>query len=74
MTHLTSVRLNGKLAHEFCNLTLPIQVLKSAAGFYIGTICNVEGPISRESVEYWTTKEKAESALQLGEWTQREHP
>ncbi|HUH57835.1 MAG TPA: hypothetical protein VL020_04915 [Pseudomonadales bacterium] len=50
------------------------SVLKSAAGFYIGTACPVEGPISRESQEYWSTETQAEKALQTGQWTQRLHP
>ncbi len=57
--------------------TLPntvFSVLKSAAGFYIGTFCPVEGPISRESQEYWRTEAQAEKALQTGRWTQRPHP
>lgn len=53
--------------------TLPIQVLESPSGFYLGT-CNEEGPVSRESEEYWPTKEAAQLALagQEGKgWTQR---
>lgn len=49
---------------------LPIQVLKSAAGYYIGT-SDMEGPVSRESVQYWPKKEDADKALESGLWTQR---
>ncbi len=47
----------------------PLQVCKSANGFYIGT-WNEEGPVSRESKEYWPKKEQAQSALLNGQWTQ----
>lgn len=30
------------------------------------------GPVSRESVEYFTTAELAERALEQGSWSQRE--
>jgi hypothetical protein len=49
---------------------LPLQVLKSRAGFYIGT-CTDEGPYSRESVEYWDAESQAALALAEGSWTQR---
>lgn len=49
---------------------LPLQVLKSRAGFYIGT-CTDEGPYSRESVEYWATESQAVLALAERSWTQR---
>lgn len=49
---------------------LPLQVLKSRAGFYIGT-CTNDGPYSRESVEYWTTESQAALALVENSWTQR---
>lgn len=65
---------SGQLAREFCNMKLPLKVLKSAAGYYIGTYSDEEGPISRESMEYFGTKEQADNALQNGDWTQREAP
>jgi hypothetical protein len=49
---------------------LPLQVLKSRAGFYIGT-CTNDGPYSRESVEYWATESQAALALVENSWTQR---
>ena len=66
---------NGLLARETAGLRLPLQVLRSAAGHYIGT-ADDEGPVSRESVEYWPTAEEAEAALEAGShaWTQRDHP
>lgn len=63
----------GKLAKEWCKKSLPLQVLRSAAGFYIGT-ADEEEPCSRESVEYWRDERAAAIALETGEWTQRENP
>lgn len=49
-----------------------LQVLKSAAGYYIGSLCTekiegVEGdlwlPNSRDSQRYWATRDEAEEAL-----------
>jgi len=61
----------GQLSHQF-GYRLPLRVLSSPAGFYLGT-ANEEGPVSRESVEYFTTNEAAEQALDSGRWTQRNH-
>jgi hypothetical protein len=49
----------------------PLEVLLSAAGFYIGT-ADAEGPISRESLEYWKSQDEALTALKTGGWTQRD--
>ena len=62
----------GKLALEYCGVSLPLEVLRSGAGFYIGTFN--DGPCSRESVEYFPTESKAASALAEGTWTQRSEP
>lgn len=65
----------GRLANEI-GYRLPLSVLESFRGFYLGT-ANDEGPVSRESVEYWRTREAAQSALSAGEgkgWTQRIEP
>ncbi|MGX5056705.1 hypothetical protein ACWKX9_24135 [Enterobacter asburiae] len=61
----------GLLAAE-SGVELPIQVLSSQRGFYIGT-ANEMGPVSRESVEYYKTSQQADIALEKGEWTQREY-
>lgn len=53
---------------------LELEVLESAAGFYIGTFDPNEGPVSRESVEYWPTRKKAETALTTNLWTRRLNP
>ncbi|MFD1802160.1 hypothetical protein ACFSFZ_08145 [Mixta tenebrionis] len=52
---------------------LSLQVLKNNAGYYIGTM-NHQGPVSRESEEYFDTFELAEKALECGGWTQRCQP
>jgi len=65
--------MNGVLAKNLCGVTLPIQVIQSANGFYIGTM--EEGmPYSRESVEYWPSQEAAETAFTSGHWTQKKYP
>ncbi|HBD1844121.1 TPA: hypothetical protein KIA93_000327 [Salmonella enterica] len=64
---------NGKLAKEVCGLDLPLQILHSAGGYYIGTFNNELGPVSRESQEYYPSFERAQQALEMGTWTQREN-
>lgn len=54
-------------------LVLPLQVLQSNAGYYIGTYDD-EGPVSRESHEYFSSNEKAQKALETGAWSQRLYP
>lgn len=54
--------LNGKV--------LPLRVLRSHAGYYIGTQSS-DGPYTRESEEYWPKAEVAQQALLTGDWTQR---
>lgn len=61
----------GKLALEFGNISIPLTVLKSAAGFYLGTATAEGDPYTRESDEYWTTHKAATAALRDGDWTQR---
>jgi len=65
----------GKLAFDIMAVRLPLEVLCSPRGFYLGTE-NDAGPVSRESAEYWPTYEDAERALEAGPaaWTQREEP
>lgn len=60
----------GKLASE-SGVRLPLQVLQSAAGYYLGTFTD-EGPYTRESAEYWPTREVAEARMTSGNWTQRD--
>lgn len=67
----TSVK--GILAARF-GYDLPIRVLSSRAGYYIGTFSETHGPVSKESVEYYPTQRLAEEAFRKGIWTQRKHP
>lgn len=60
----------GKLAAS-CGFNLPLQVMQSAAGFYLGT-SEFGMPFSRESEQYWPSQEEAEDALEKGTWTQKE--
>lgn len=69
----TSPRSNGVLALTACGLRLPLQVLKSAAGYYIGT-ADEQGPVSRESEEYFRNPADASKALADSTWTQRPSP
>lgn len=50
---------------------LPLQVIESQEGFYIGTASATEGPLTRESDEHWRTRDQALAAFELGDWTQR---
>jgi hypothetical protein len=66
-------RKHGKLAYVHCGKRLDLMILKSNAGWYIGT-ADEEGPCSRESVEYFTSQEAAKDALSNGQWSQKESP
>jgi hypothetical protein len=70
MSHLSTV---GHLAQTYLGERLPLQVLHSPAGYYIGT-SDHDGPASRESVEYFPTLTAARHALDTGAWTQRSTP
>lgn len=73
-TPAASSREIGKLAREVCQQDLSLRVLRSAAGYYIGT-CDEDGmPCSRESVEYFRKEVDADQALRGGRWTQRSSP
>lgn len=63
----------GYLALTYVGKRLPLQVRHSAAGYFIGTT-DENGPVSRESVEYFRSYEAAEQALSTGHWQQRLHP
>ena len=63
----------GYQALAYVGKRLPLQVLCSAAGHYIGT-ADADGPVSRESVSYFRSHHAAEHALQTGRWQQRLHP
>ncbi|WP_090140029.1 hypothetical protein [Limnohabitans sp. DM1] len=66
--------LAGRLASEWCGKRLPLEILQSNAGFYIGTADPESGPCSRESVEYFPEKGVAQAALDSGNWTQKDVP
>lgn len=67
------MQLYGVLALDY-GYKYELTILKSAAGFYIGTKDNEGMPFSRESVEYFKTEEEALQALSLESWTQKECP
>lgn len=64
----------GYLAKTICGLNLPLRILESGAGFYIGTFCEIEGPVSRESAQYWPTYSAAQEALDTDDWIQKNNP
>jgi hypothetical protein len=64
----------SQLCLKFLGEEHALHVCESAAGYYIGVISVTEGPLSRDSVEYFVTYEEADAALASGEWTQRLHP
>jgi hypothetical protein len=63
----------GILAKQWCNKVLPLEILQTRAGFYIGTT-DAGMPCSRESSVYWPTAEAAYAALASGEWPQKQEP
>nr|WP_297354102.1 hypothetical protein [uncultured Caldimonas sp.] len=63
----------GQLALQWVGKHLPLQVLRSQAGHYIGT-ADHEGYVSRESVEYFGSEKAAYDALVTCNWTQRLYP
>lgn len=69
----------GFLAMKYGGKKLKLQVLKSGAGFYLGTMAKSEGdscvmPFTRESEEYWATEPEARAALKVCGFTQRVNP
>lgn len=70
---MSETKQYGILASQ-AGFHLPLEIQKSNAGHFLGT-CHVDhGPISRESVEYWPTRELAQKALETGNWTQNPNP
>ncbi|HEB56625.1 MAG TPA: hypothetical protein ENI98_10035 [Gammaproteobacteria bacterium] len=69
---MITYQTSGVLAKE-AGKNLPLMVLKSRAGYYIGT-CEDGIPYSRESIEYFESSAKAEYALEQKLWTQRSAP
>lgn len=64
----------GQLALHCIGKVLPLQVLRARAGYYLGTCDREDGPVSRESEEYFATEEAAARARTSGAWTQRHDP
>jgi hypothetical protein len=50
-----------------CCTALNIKVLPDDDGYYVGYVCPLCGPYSRES-RYYPNREEAQSALNLGIW------
>jgi hypothetical protein len=63
----------GHLALIYTGKRLPLEVLHSAAGHYIGTH-DADGPVSRESCQYFRSEALARRALVQGGWTQLPQP
>lgn len=59
---------------DVCNQPMPIEVLHSAAGYYIGQECEIDGPYARLSQEYYKSHKVAQDALDNRTFTMREHP
>lgn len=64
---------DGDLAVVCGDDLLVVAVIRSAAGFYIGTTAK-SGDGCRVSAEYWRHREAAEEALANGWWTLRYDP
>ena len=50
---------------------LLLEVCKSQAGYYVGTLNSDGEPYTRESQEYWPKQAQADAALRDGSWTQK---
>lgn len=64
-------RRYGYLTYVGCGRRAELQVLKSHAGWYIGTVDEDGLPCARESVLYWSTQEAATEALITNNWLQK---
>ena len=70
---IINTHVKGILATR-AGFDLPIRVLSSRAGYYIGTFSETHGVVSKESREYYPTQLQAEEAFRKGTWTQRRNP
>jgi hypothetical protein len=61
----------GLLAYSAQREILELAVLRSAAGFYIGTATANGEPNTRESACYWPKRSNADRALKTGNWPQK---
>ena len=74
MTNSSPIKTQfGYVARVAGGQELPLEVLPSRPGFYLGTLLDGE-PYTRESVEYFKTYKQACDALKSGRWTQRLRP
>ncbi len=64
----------GQLALEWGGCAFDLRVLESAAGYYLGTLDGLGMPYSRESEDYWRTRQEATAALESGDWEQKLTP
>jgi hypothetical protein len=64
----------GYLARTILGELHAVRVLRSNAGYYIGTASGNGSPISRESQEYYPTEVDAINAILDNSWTQRLEP
>jgi hypothetical protein len=63
----------GFVAHQYGKKLLPLQVCKSAAGYFIGTL-DEGSPFSRESDGYYPSEAAAGAALTTLAWEQKPAP
>lgn len=68
---LARARGYGFLAFSMEGKRRQLDTLKSARGFYLGTVTDEGAPNTRESEAYWSTREEATAAMTSGNWTQR---
>ena len=70
--------MNSPLTLKYLRIEAPLQVIKSPAGFFIGALMPDSMPrgqvASRDSAEYYPTREAAQAALDTSSFTQRQHP
>ncbi len=71
---IQEISVCGQLAGQYCGKRLPLRVLQSQRGYYIGTWDDEHGPCSRESLEYFPSQDTAQAALRSGAWTQKVEP
>jgi len=64
-----TIHLGAPSTCEDCGVHVQLEVLRSAAGSYIGTQCNC-GPYSRES-GYYANSSDARDALETDAWIRR---
>ena len=64
----------GRLAEQWLGQQFRLQVLQSAAGFYIGTLDEDGAPCTRESDRYWPDQDQAQTALEGRNWPQKPEP